>query len=36
MNPTNSTALHSAASWSLIYNGSTGIDSSIDPARQTY
>ncbi|CAF2103263.1 unnamed protein product [Rotaria magnacalcarata] len=36
MNTTNSTALHSAASWSLIYNDSTAIDSSIDPARQTY
>ncbi len=33
---TNSTALNSSVSWTLIYNGPTGIDSLIIPNRSTY
>ncbi|CAF1129246.1 unnamed protein product [Rotaria sordida] len=35
-NATSSVGLNSGASWTLIYNGSTGIDPSIDPGRNTY
>ncbi|CAF1478968.1 unnamed protein product, partial [Rotaria sordida] len=35
-NETSTTALNSGASWTLIYNGSTGIDSYIDSNRLTY
>ncbi|CAF3834140.1 unnamed protein product [Rotaria sordida] len=35
-NETSTAALNSGASWTLIYNGSTGIDSYIDSNRLTY
>ncbi|CAF4183580.1 unnamed protein product [Rotaria sordida] len=35
-NETTTEALNSGASWTLIYSGSTGIDSPIDPDRLTY
>ena len=33
---TNSTALNSSSSWTLIYKGSTGISASTIPSRYTY
>ena len=30
------TMLHQGSSWTLIYNGSTGISQTIDPGRETY
>jgi hypothetical protein len=35
-NATDLIALHRGSSWTLIYNGPTGIDSTTTPARNTY